>query len=76
MTSIKPNDPVRTILTDVVAKMDAEIAGHTFANPRYKEAALRFVGVTGSGWSRPRLQARPRGRAAASGTPSAWKCTT
>ena len=43
MTSIKPNVPMREILTDVVAKMDAAMAGHTFNNPKYKEAANRFV---------------------------------
>jgi Xaa-Pro aminopeptidase len=43
MTSIKPNVPVSAILKDVVAKMDAAIAGHTFANPKYKEAAVRFA---------------------------------
>ena len=34
---------MRTLLTDIVAKMDAAIAGHTFTNPKYKEAAVRFV---------------------------------
>ena len=43
MTSVKPNVPIKTILTEVVAKMDAAIAGHTFANPAYKAAAARFV---------------------------------
>jgi len=43
MTSIKPNVPMRTLLTDIVAKMDAAIAGHTFTNPKYKDAAARFV---------------------------------
>jgi Xaa-Pro aminopeptidase len=43
MTSIKPNVPIRQILTEVVAKMDAAMAGHTFTNPKYKEAAARFV---------------------------------
>lgn len=43
MTSVKPNVPMRTILEEVVAKMDAAIAGHTFANPAYKAAAVRFV---------------------------------
>jgi Xaa-Pro aminopeptidase len=43
MTSIKPNVPMRQILTDVVAKMDAAIAGHAFNNPKYKEAAARFA---------------------------------
>ncbi|MEO8360563.1 MAG: aminopeptidase P N-terminal domain-containing protein [Vicinamibacteria bacterium] len=43
MTSVKPNVPIKTILEEVVAKMDAAIAGHTFANPAYKAAAVRFV---------------------------------
>ena len=43
MTSIKPNVPIRTILQDVVTKMDAAIAGHPFANPKFKAAAERFV---------------------------------
>ena len=37
MTSIKPNVPMREILTDVVAKMDAAIAGHTFNNPNTRK---------------------------------------
>jgi len=43
MTSIKPNVPVKEILTEVVAKMDAAIASHTFTNPKFKEAAVRFA---------------------------------
>jgi Xaa-Pro aminopeptidase len=43
MTSIKPNVPIRTILEGVVAKMDAAIAAHTFSNPKFKEASVRFV---------------------------------
>lgn len=43
MTSIKPNVRIREILSEAVAKMDAAIAGHTFSNPKYKEAAVRFV---------------------------------
>jgi Xaa-Pro aminopeptidase len=43
MTSIKPNVAVREILKDVVGKMDAAMAGHAFTNPKYKEAAARFV---------------------------------
>ena len=43
MTSVKPNVPMRALLTDIIAKMDAAIAGHTFTNPKYKEAAVRFV---------------------------------
>jgi Xaa-Pro aminopeptidase len=43
MTSIKPNVSIGEILKDVVAKMDAAIAGHTFTVPKYKEAAGRFV---------------------------------
>jgi len=43
MTSVKPNVLIRTILEEVVAKMDAAVAGHTFANLAYKAAAVRFV---------------------------------
>jgi Xaa-Pro aminopeptidase len=43
MTSIKPNVPIRTILQEVVTKMDREIAAHTFTNPKYREAAVRFA---------------------------------
>ncbi len=43
MTSIKPNVPMTKILEEVVAKMDAAIAGQTFTNPKYKEAAVRFA---------------------------------
>ena len=43
MTSIKPNVPMKAIYTDIVAKMDTAMAGHTFANPKFKAAAERFV---------------------------------
>ena len=43
MTSIKPNVPMTKILEEVVAKMDAAIAGQTFTNPKYKDAAVRFA---------------------------------
>ena len=43
MKSIKPNVPVTDIIKDAVTKMDAAIAAHTFTNPKYKEAAVRFV---------------------------------
>jgi Xaa-Pro aminopeptidase len=43
MTAIKPNVPVRDILKDAVAKMDAAIAAHQFSNPKFKEAAVRFA---------------------------------
>ena len=43
MTSIKPNVPIRTILQDVVTKMDAAIAGHPFVDPKFKAAAVRFA---------------------------------
>ncbi|MBA2306262.1 MAG: aminopeptidase P family protein [Acidobacteria bacterium] len=43
MTSIKPNVPVRDILKEAVAKMDTAIASQTFANPKFKDAAVRFV---------------------------------
>jgi Xaa-Pro aminopeptidase len=42
MTSIRPGKPA-DILTDAVKKMDAVIASYTFTNPKYKEAAARFV---------------------------------
>ncbi len=42
MTSIRPG-PVAAILKDTVAKMDAVLTSTTFANPRNKEAATRFV---------------------------------
>ena len=43
MTSIKPNVPVRDILKEAVAKMDAAIAAQTFSNPKFKAAAVRFA---------------------------------
>ncbi len=43
MTSIKPNVPITDIVRDAIARMDAAIATHTFTNPKYKEAAGRFV---------------------------------
>ena len=43
MTSIQPNVPIGTIVAGAVAKMDAAIASYPFTNPRYKEAAVRFV---------------------------------
>ena len=43
MTSVRPNVPIKTILEEVVTKMDAAIAGHGFKNPAYKAAAERFV---------------------------------
>jgi Xaa-Pro aminopeptidase len=43
MTSIKPNVPVRDLLKEAVAKMDAAIAAHPFTQTKFKEAAVRFV---------------------------------
>ena len=43
MTSMRPNVPMKTLLQEIVTKMDAAIAGHTFTNPKYKAAADRFV---------------------------------
>ena len=43
MTAIKPNVPVREILKEAVAHMDAAIAAHQFSNPKFKEAAVRFA---------------------------------
>jgi Xaa-Pro aminopeptidase len=52
MTSIRPGS-VNAILKDAVAKMDKVVASFTFTNPKYKEAATRFVegyrGRLGSG---------------------------
>jgi Xaa-Pro aminopeptidase len=42
MTSIRPG-PTAEILKDVVKKMDAAMASHTFANPKNRDAATRFV---------------------------------
>ena len=42
MTSIRPG-PTSEILKDVVRKMDAAMASHTFRNEKYREAATRFV---------------------------------
>ena len=42
MTSIRPGRP-GDILRDAVARMDAVMASFTFTNPKYKEAAVRFV---------------------------------
>lgn len=43
MSSIKPNVPVVDILKEAVAKMDAAIAGHTFTDPKHRDAAARFA---------------------------------
>ena len=42
MTSIRPG-PTSGILKDVVRKMDAAMASHEFRNPKYRDAASRFV---------------------------------
>ena len=42
MSSIRPG-PTSEILKDVVQKMDAAMASHTFTNQKYREAAARFV---------------------------------
>jgi Xaa-Pro aminopeptidase len=42
MTSIRPGS-VPEILKDAVAKMDEVLVSYTFTNPKYKEAATRFV---------------------------------
>jgi Xaa-Pro aminopeptidase len=42
MTSIRPG-PTLPIFKDIVAKMDAVMASYRFTNPKYKEAAERFV---------------------------------
>jgi Xaa-Pro aminopeptidase len=42
MTSIRPG-PTSEILKDVVQKMDAAMASHTFKNQKYHDAAAKFV---------------------------------
>jgi Xaa-Pro aminopeptidase len=42
MSSIRPG-PTSEILKDVVQKMDAAMAAHTFTNQKYRDAAARFV---------------------------------
>jgi Xaa-Pro aminopeptidase len=42
MSSIRPG-PTSDILKDVVQKMDAAMASHTFTNQKYRDAATRFV---------------------------------
>jgi Xaa-Pro aminopeptidase len=42
LTSIRPGN-VTDILRDAVTKMDAVMSAFTFTNPKYKEAATRFV---------------------------------
>jgi Xaa-Pro aminopeptidase len=42
MTSIRPGS-VTDVLKDAVAKMDEVLAAYSFTNPKYKEAATRFV---------------------------------
>ena len=55
------------ILRDAVAKMDAVMASFTFANPKYQDAAVRFV----DGYRKSLQSGRRR-----SATWSGWKCTT
>jgi Xaa-Pro aminopeptidase len=43
MSSVKPNVPMKTLLQEIITRMEAEIAGHSFTNPKYKAAAERFV---------------------------------
>jgi Xaa-Pro aminopeptidase len=42
MSSIRPGS-VQAILKDAVRRMDEVMASYTFTNPKYKEAAARFV---------------------------------
>ena len=42
MSSIRPG-PVQPILKDAIGRMDAVMTSFTFKNPKYKEAAQRFV---------------------------------
>jgi Xaa-Pro aminopeptidase len=43
MTSIRPNATAAQIHADAATKMDAFIASHHFTNPKYRDAAERFV---------------------------------
>jgi Xaa-Pro aminopeptidase len=43
MSAIRPNATAAQIHADASAKMDAFIASHQFTNPKYREAAERFV---------------------------------
>jgi len=43
MSAIRPNATATQIHADAAAKMDAFIASHKFTNPKYREAAERFV---------------------------------
>jgi Xaa-Pro aminopeptidase len=54
LTSIRPGN-VTEVLRDAVAKMEAVVSGFTFTNPKYREAAARFV----DGY---RTSAQPGGR--------------
>lgn len=42
MTSIRPG-PTADVFKQIVEKMDAVMASYTFRNPKYKDAATRFV---------------------------------
>jgi Xaa-Pro aminopeptidase len=53
MTSIRPGK-ANDILSDAVKKMDAVMASYQFTNPKYKEAATRFVEGYRSRLGRPR----------------------
>ena len=55
-TSIRPG-PTSEILKDVVRKMDAAMASHPFTNPKYRDAATRFV----DGYRRQLTSPRPGG---------------
>lgn len=43
MTSIRPNVPMTSLYKAIVQKMDAVMASYRFTNPKYREAAARFV---------------------------------
>ena len=61
MTSIRPGK-ASDILKDAVKKMDGVMASFTFTNPKYREAATRFVdNYRRSAGVRPK-QPRPHGR--------------
>ena len=80
MTSIKPNVPVRDILKEAVAKMDAAIAAHPFNNPevqgRGRPLRRQLPPPDRPAAARRRARRSAAAAAAASGTPSGWKCTT
>jgi Xaa-Pro aminopeptidase len=43
ITSIEPNVPIKDIVRAAVAKMESAMTSHAFTNPKYRDAAARFV---------------------------------